>query len=257
MRYTNLIMLLLLIAPVLASDLAREQRIAAELQDSIQVGYPTWLNTGQSEFFAIHTESTLPRIHGGLIILHGIGSNPNRNDVVFPLRSQLPESGWETLSIQLPTAAPDAPSETYRMLIPEAFPRIAAAVGFLRQRGVERIALVGHSWGGKVALEYLAHGPVENIEALVAVGLSASKEQPVTGTLAALQKVKLPILDIYGSQDLEPVLTTAEARTIAARRAENSGYQQLQVPGADHFFNGLDDQLVQRVRAWLHKTLVE
>jgi hypothetical protein len=28
------------------------------------------------------------------------------------------------------------------------------------------------------------------------------------------------------------------------------------VPGADHFFNGLEDVLVQRVRAWLQRAIV-
>lgn len=250
-------LLLLLVAPALASDLARERRIAEELEDSILVGYPLKLSAGEVEFFAIHTESTSPKLQGGLIILHGFGANPNWNDVVFPLRSQLPESGWETLSIQLPIAAPDAPRESNQALIPEAFPRITAAIEFFRQRQIDNVSLVGHSLGARMGLEYLAAEPDKKIKALVAVGLSATKEQPVTGTLAALQKVKLPILDMYGSQDLEPVLATVEARANEARRAGNEDYRQIEVTGADHFFSGLDDQLVQRVRAWLAKTLTE
>lgn len=256
MRYTIAVLVLALLArSSFATDLSREQRIALELEDSIMVGYPLRLNAGELAFFAIHTESATARLLGGVIILHGFGANPNWNDVVFPLRSQLAESGWETLSIQMPVAAPDAPEGIDQALIPEAFPRINAAIDFFRQRGIDYIALVGHSLGARMGLEYLLNDAGQPVSAVVAVGLSASREKPISGTLLALQKLKLPILDIYGSQDIEPVLSTVTARATEARRAENPQYRQLQVPGADHLFSGLDDELVQRVRAWLQKTV--
>lgn len=250
-------LLVLFTGSLSASDLNREQRIALEIEDALLVGYPLRLNSGELTFFAIHNESASERFIGGAIILHGRGANPNWVDVVYPLRTELPESGWETLSIQMPVAAPDAPDERYQELIPEAFPRISAAVEFLRQRQVENIVLVGHSLGARMALEYLASEPSPDVRALVAVGLSADREKPDAGTLLALQKVKLPILDIYGSRDIEPVLSTVAERAAKARRAGNRDYRQLEVPGADHFFNGLDNELVQRIRAWLQKTIAE
>ncbi|MCB1828580.1 MAG: alpha/beta fold hydrolase [Gammaproteobacteria bacterium] len=255
-RYTGwIVVLMLLVGSSSASDLARERRIALELEDAILIGSPLRLSANGSEFFAIHAESAAAQLLGGVILLHGSGANPNWHDVVFPLRAQLPESGWETLSIQLPIAAADVPEGSDQALIPEAFPRILAALEFFRQRGVENVALVGHSLGAQMGLEYLANDPTQGVKALVAVGLSARRDIPVTGTLLALQKVKLPILDIYGSRDIEPVLATVNARAIEARRADNPDYRQLEVPGADHFFTGLDDQLVQRVHAWLQKTV--
>jgi len=257
-RYHVLLLVLILMSGSLAaSDLAREQRIAQEIEDSILIGYPIRLKAKALEFLAIHTESSSARLFGGAIILHGRGANPNWNDVVRPLRSELPESGWETLSIQLPVAAPDAPEGSYQALIPEAFPRIAVAIEFFQQREVENIVLVGHSLGARMGLEYLANESSKDISTLVAVGLSANRQKPATGTLLALQKVKLPILDIFGSQDIPPVLLTVNARAIEARRADNSNYRQLEIPGADHFFRGLDASLVQRVRAWLQRVISE
>lgn len=258
MRYVFVVLVLALLTGALpASDLAREQRIALEVEDAILVGYPLRLQTNELEFFAIHTESASERLLGGAIILHGRGANPNWMDVVYPLRTELVESGWETLSIQMPVAATDAPEGSYQALVAEAFPRIDAAIQFLRQRQVEVIVLVGHSLGARMALEYLAKDTGQHVSAIVAVGLSASREKPASGTLLALQKVKLPILDIYGSQDIEPVLSTATERASEARRAENRDYRQVEVLGADHFFSGLDDELVKRVRAWLQRTISE
>ena len=258
MRHAGLVIVLMLLwGSLSASDLVREQRIALELEETILVGYPLRLSTGELEFFAIHTESDSERIFGGAVILHGRGANPNWQDVVFPLRSRLAESGWETLSIQLPIAAPDEPEASTQALVAEAFPRIKAAIEFFRQRQIENIVLVGHSLGARMGIEYLASEPSQNVRALVAIGLSGDNEKPVagTGTLLALQKVKLPILDIYGSQDIESVLSTVTARATEAQRADNRDYRQLEVPGADHLFSGLADELVQRVRAWLRKTV--
>ena len=257
-RYTiAIIVLVLLSTSSPASDLAREQRIALELEDAILTGYPLRLQSGQLTFFAIHTESASEKLLGGAILLHGRGANPNWIDVVYPLRTKLPESGWETLSIQLPITAPGAPEEGYQALIPEAFPRIDAAIEFLRQRQIKNIVLLGHSLGARMALEYLANNADQAVAAVVAVGLPASRDKPVSGTLLALQKVKLPLLDIYGSQDIGPVLSTLTERAAEARRAQNSDYRQIEVPGADHFFSGLDDELVQRVRAWLNRVIAD
>ncbi|MCB1761554.1 MAG: alpha/beta fold hydrolase [Gammaproteobacteria bacterium] len=256
MKLCNLALIVLLAALAGAaggSDLLREERIAKEIEETILSGYPLRLRADGIEFLAIHRESAVAQRRGGVVILHGRNANPDWHGVIHPLRSQLPDSGWETLSIQLPVTSLDAPEESYQALISESFPRIASAINFYQQRGVERIALIGHSLGVRMALEFLAANPDVRVRAVVAVGMSASRSTPVSGNLLALQKVNLPILDIYGSSDFDAVLTTAPLRLAEAHRAGNQAYRQLEVPGADHFFSGLDDLLVQRVRAWLQR----
>jgi pimeloyl-ACP methyl ester carboxylesterase len=177
-------------------------------------------------------------------------------DVINPLRSRLPEYGWKTLSIQLPIAAADASDWVYRELIPEAFPRITAALEHLKRQGVTNIVLIGHSLGARMGVEYLAQGAPAELRAFVAIGLSADNSIadsgiPDSGTLGALKKLRLPLLDIYGSRDIDPVLNSVAARSAASRQAENGAYRQTRIDGADHFFNGLNDTLVAEVRAWL------
>jgi pimeloyl-ACP methyl ester carboxylesterase len=91
------------------------------------------------------------------------------------------------------------------------------------------------------------------VVAFVAVGTPTTTEDPEKGVLGALQKINLPILDIYGSRDLNPILDSVKARLRAASKAENSGYQQVEIQGADHFFKGVEDDLLARVRAWMGK----
>jgi pimeloyl-ACP methyl ester carboxylesterase len=165
----------------------------------------------------------------------------------------LPEHGWEILSLQMPVAPTGAATWSYDSLIPEAAPRITAAIEFLKQRKIEKIVLVGHSMGARMGLEAIAAKAPKEVIALVAVGVPTKVEEPEAGVLGALQKIKLPILDIYGSRDLPLVLESVKARLRAARKLENSSYQQVEIEGADHFFTGVEDDLLARARAWMGK----
>ena len=68
-------------------------------------------------------------------------------------------------------------------------------------------------------------------------------------------RIQLPTLDIYGQNDLDAVVGTAPARVKAALGGGNQGYNQVQVPGADHFFEGEDGALLDTVTQWLDQTL--
>jgi pimeloyl-ACP methyl ester carboxylesterase len=235
-----------------ASDLIREHRIAEQIEDAILVGEPLRLEAGELEFMAIHTDAETDPPKGGVIILHGRGAHPDWVDVVQPLRSELPEFGWETLSLQMPVAASDAGDGAYRALVPEAFPRIEAGVKYFKDRGLANILLLGHSLGGRMAVDYVATEGAGEIKALVVVGLSIHKDEN-GAALRSLEKIDLPVLDIYGSRDLDAVHKTAKERANAARRAGNTAYRQMEVQGGDHFFNGLSKNLVTRVRAWIDR----
>ncbi len=246
-----LLLLFCSVAP--ASDLARERRIAEQIEDAILVGEPVQLRAGDLSFLAIHAPANTDSTRGAVILLHGMGANPDWTDVIQPLRSELPDRGWETLSLQMPVASSDAPPKEYLALIPEAGPRIGAAVGFLKQGGVSDMVLIGHSLGARMGAEYLAQGAAPEIRAFVAIGISARKDRPNSGTLGALQGIGIPVLDIYGSRDLDSVLQSAAARTAAARKANNSDYRQTEIAGADHFFHGLEDTLMAQVHAWISR----
>jgi pimeloyl-ACP methyl ester carboxylesterase len=248
-----IISVLLLTEASLASDLVREQRNAYEIRKNLVVGKAIDLKAGEQEFLAIHGESGSGDIKGAVILLHGMGSNPAWAAVVQPLRIGLTGHGWETLSLQMPLAPVGAASGAYEALIPEAAPRIAAAIAFLKQRKIKKIVIIGHSLGARMGLEALAAGLPKEVIAFVAVGAPTRKDESDTGVIGALKKIKLPILDIYGSRDLPSVMIGAKARELAARQAENDGYLQTEITGADHFFLGMEDGLLARVRSWIGK----
>ncbi len=245
--------LFLLGAAALASDLVLEQKNAIEIKESLVVGKVISLKAGDQEFLAIHAEADIAEPKGAAILMHGMGGNPAWSPVVQPLRIGLPEHGWEILSLQMPVAPTGAAAWAYDPLIPEAAPRVAAAVEFLKQREIEKIVLVGHSMGARMGLEAIASNLPKEVIAFAAVGTPTNTEDPETGVLGALKKIKLPILDIYGSRDLSSVKDSAKDRLRAAHKAENSAYEQVEIQGADHFFLGLEDSLLARVRGWMGK----
>ncbi|MBV1913474.1 MAG: DUF3530 domain-containing protein, partial [Cycloclasticus sp.] len=68
----------------LSSNLEREKRIAESVQDSIIIGEVISLKTADAEFIGLlsNEEPVTPR--GSIIILHGMGSNPNAPHIVYP-----------------------------------------------------------------------------------------------------------------------------------------------------------------------------
>jgi pimeloyl-ACP methyl ester carboxylesterase len=243
-----------------AADLVREARIASQIQDAILEGEVVWLQAGEARFLAIYTPASTPDTRGAAVLLHGSNAHPDWMDVIYPLRTQLPAHGWATLSIQLPVTAPDAPPDSWQQNLPLAAPRIAAAAAWLKQKQLSPLVLIGHSLGARMGTDYLGGlygAPDPAFQAFVAIGLSADPAKPDTGALKALRQIRLPVLDLYGQRDLAGVIASAAARQRAGQLAGTADftpdYTQVQVPGADHFFHGLDNLLVSRVRAWLSR----
>ena len=247
---------LLILLPALntaASDLMRERRIANQISDAILEGEPLWLEAEGVRFLAIHTPVTSGQPLGGVILLHGMGAHPDWADVIHPLRVALPEQGWETLSIQLPVAAHDTDAKDYQALIPDAAPRLQAAIAHFRPRQTKNLALVGHSLGARMGLAFLARDKSLEIQAFVAIGLptpAVTRENPV---LMAIAQLDLPMLDLYGSRDHASVILGAKRRQAAASGADRGNYRQDRVEGADHFFTGLNGTLEKHVGAWLRR----
>ncbi len=225
--------------------------MADRIEASLKIGQATRLKGAGTDFFAVHTEADKDAILGGIILLHGIGAHPDWEDVINPLRTKLSTHGWETLSLQMPTAGPGATIDEHVALVPEAFPRIDAAIDFFKGRKIKNIVVIGHSQGAHTALIYLGEKKPKDIKAFVAVSLSvdAKDEKAIT----ALKSIKQPILDIYGSLDNLDVMNGSRLKRQSARHAGNQGYRQTELLGANHFFIGRSDTLVLRIRGWLNK----
>ena len=234
-----------------ASDLAKEKRWANQVVDAILDGEAVWLDDGHSEFLGIYTDAA-DESDRSVIVMHGTGIHPDWQQVVQPLRVGLTEHGWNTLSIQMPILPNEAEYPEYAPLYDEVAPRIDAAIRYLKDNGSKHIVLIGHSQGASMAAYYLTTSK-QPIEGFVAIGMAAFADDPRMDSTLSLKKIHVPVLDLYGSADLEVVLKSVDKRSAAAKQAGNTDYTQLKINGANHFYDGHEDELVDTVSNWLNR----
>ena len=238
-----------MVSVVCASDLEKEKRWADQVVDALLDGEALYLNDGRGEFLAIETEGVSGNGRKAAIVMHGTGVHPNWPTVVLPLRVGLTESGWHTLSIQMPVLANEAEHAEYAAIYDWVPGRIDAATAYLRDKGFETIVLIAHSQGATMTAFYLSR-PHAKVDGFVAIGMSAGITGGPMDTLAQLPGVMTPTLDLYGSGDLPEVLASVSDRAAAAGRA-GGDYSQQEVAGADHFFDGEETELLDAVNGWL------
>lgn len=254
----NPLLLILIISawliPATASDLAKEKRWREQISDSLLVGEAIDLKTGDTPFLGIFTPADNGTTERAAIIVHGTGVHPDWPDVIYPLRSELPEHGWSTLSIQMPVLANDASLKDYLPLFDEVAPRLNAAIRYLREQGNKTVVVIAHSLGASMAARFVADNAKAGVDGLVVIGMGVIEIDAKMNAALALETIKIPVLDIYGSRDMENVLTTRSERARAATLgAKNGDYRQMAVEGGDHFFVGVEDELVRRIRGWLKR----
>lgn len=230
-----------------ASDIEKEARWAEQIVDFLIDGEAEWLQADDHEFLGIYTEAD-DESSKAIIVVHGIGVHPDWTQVIKPVRVEMAGRGWNTLSIQMPVLHNEATYEDYLPTYPGVPPRFKAAEAFLRDLGMTEIVIVAHSHGATQTSYYLSRND-HGIKAFVAVGMQATQKDDDINSAKSLESINIPVLDLYGSKDLEGVLATTELRQQSS--AHNPGYQQMVTEGAEHFYDGFEDELIESVSAWL------
>ncbi|HIM58396.1 MAG TPA: DUF3530 family protein, partial [Gammaproteobacteria bacterium] len=207
-------------------DYAKEARWSSFIEDGLMDGDVVWIKNADREFLSILTDSE-SESNKFAIVMHGLGVHPDWTDVIQPLRLSLTEQGYHTLSIQLPVLANGADGKQYDALNEDSDKRIQAAIDYIKSMGKSADLLVAHSRGTTMATHYLAGHLQHPFKKFVAVGMNG-------GSTPYLSDITIPILDLYGTEDIDPVLTSVKQRQAAS--SHNTRYSQKQIKG-DHFFN--------------------
>jgi pimeloyl-ACP methyl ester carboxylesterase len=221
-----------------AADYAREERWAREIVPSLVVGDAVYLATPARE--RVLAILTIPSgaVAGGVVVVHGLGVHPDWG-LIGGLRTRLADAGYVTLSVQMPVLAATATRDDYVPTLPEASERIAAAVAFLRAKGVRKIAIVSHSLGASMANAFLAQTSSPAIDAWAPIGMF--------GAFAAAPKE--PVLDVVAEREIALVSASAPARSETLPKDRCS--RQITIAGADHYFEERQEELVAAIAAFL------
>lgn len=229
-------------APAISADYAREKNWANEVTPSVMTGDPVWLElSGGHKFLTLFTEAGEAK--AGVIVVHGMGVHPDWG-LIGPLRQNLPDKGYATLSIQMPVLQADAKGDAYPPTFDEAAERIKVAIEFMQAKGYKKIVVASHSMGSRMTAHFLKNNAGAPLAAWVAIGAPAALD---------FGKLKFPVLDLYGENDLPQVIATAKDRAKGLKSQPKSA--QKIAPKADHFFNGKDTLLLEMVQGWLDQTL--
>lgn len=255
---------MLLIAPLFAlitvpvqaaslSDRAKEKRWEQQIVPDLMVGDAIKLNAGGVNFLALYTPPANGKSKGAVIILHGNGVHPAWPAVIEPLRTELPEHGWHTLSLQMPILPNGAVDKDYIPLFPEVPARIQTGVDFLKKKGIKHIVLTGHSLGTTMATYYLADArdPVVDTLVLISGGPGVITDRRMNEVVNLGRVRGVSVLDIYGTEDFPYVVDTVIKRKTLDLEKNGGHYTSLAIKGADHFYRDAEPALVQKFVQWI------
>ncbi len=228
-----------------AQDYEREKRWSDEVVPGLVVGDATWIDgPGGRRFLGIYTEAASPR--GSLLLVHGIGVHPDHG-VIGTLRTALSDTGYSTLSIQMPVLGADATPKDYAVLYPDAVARVRAAAAWLGGKGRGPMVLASHSLGSAMSSAYYQDTAGAPFAAWVCMGLS--------GPFGSMRNVRVPVMDVFGENDLPSVLRADWRRRMTVESMPGS--RQVRVAGADHFYAGREKQLVAAIDTFIREQVLK
>ena len=248
--YFGPILFLLCSSPLIAGNEQREARLVEEIQANLFDGDVISLGSGDEQFAAVEMLSEdSPR--GGIILMHGRGFHADWPENIGPLRVGLSEAGWQTLSLQLPVLEKTAKYFDYLPVLPEAGPRLDAAIAYLSEQGLSPIILLAHSCGAHMAMLWLESSKGKGIDGFVGIGVGATDyKQPMQHPFP-FASLDIPVLDIYGENDFPAVHRLAPRRLALMTQGGNAKSEQIMLPGADHYFVDHPDEMTSAISNWL------
>ena len=227
-----------------AQDHEREARWATETLATLVDGEAVRLTQSNGHQFLGLWLPARQQPRGAVIIAHGRGWAPDY-DLYGVLRVKLAESGYSTLSIQMPVLPSSAKLGDYFPTYGDAAERFSLAADWLRARGNKKLALVSHSLGATMANHYLISRGDPKVDAWVFIGIINGLED--------MFRIQIPVLDIYGSLDWSVTIVGADERRKQILRIPGS--RQVVVEGAMHFFEDRQDVLNRAIVTFLDDVL--
>ena len=244
------ILFLLFSGSLIASDELREARLVEEIEANLFDGEVISLDSGDAKFAAVEMIPEDSPI-GGVILMHGRGFHADWPENIGPLRVGLSEAGWQTLSLQLPVLEKTAKYFDYLPVLPEAGPRLDAAIAYLSEKGISPIILLAHSCGAHMAMLWLESSKGEGIGGFVGIGMGATDyKQPMQHPFP-FASLDIPVLDIYGENDFPAVHRLAPQRLALMTQGGNAKSEQIMLPRADHYFVDHPDEMTSAISNWL------
>lgn len=257
------------------------QSIESILENARPPSEAVWLEVANEKIPGIFVEEQTGTRQGAAVIVHDLAMHPDWPEIIGPLRSQLPAAGWTTISISPPALRANSLPDDPAPVLEATAAAISAALKQLAEKGYQNVAIIGLGMGAATAAAFLANTAGHGVDAFIGINMAAApRNAPAVDVASHLEKISLPILDIYGEFAPATVVDSAAMRALAAKKSgaaaranqnldpfkrsavaqspfgERSGfiaYRQIVVPGAGPAFLGTEDILVKRIVGWLRR----
>jgi len=226
-----------------AQDYEREARWAKETLATLVDGEAVQIEQKNGhKFLGLYMPA--PKPLGAVIVAHGRGWGPDF-ELYGVLRTTLAEAGYSTLSIQLPVLPGTAKIGDYLPMFPDSSERFALAAEWLHAKGFKKVAIVSHSLGATMANQYLITTPDPAVDAWVFISIINGLED--------MFRIKIPVLDVYGTLDWQVTRYGGEERRTQILKV--AGSEQVVIQGAEHFFERQTDELTRVIASFLGRVM--
>lgn len=253
------------------------------------------LTVAEQDINATFLEETLGEPHGAIVLFHDQGEDLESRGIITPLRHELLQYGWSTLSVTLDypftpniilAIEPETDASTENASAPisnddaastETAP--SANTDLAKTDDVKKdeppvLPPIANKQRIEAAVEFLKAKDIKRIiflghgtGGMVAIDSLVTISTPISALILVgtprlanndeFKAFKQPILEIYGDQDLEGVAAAVKNRKVVMKRSDNIRYTSREIIGANHVFYGLEPMLISTVRGWLHATFVK
>jgi hypothetical protein len=102
-----------------------------------------------------------------------------------------------------------------------------------------------------MVMAWIDEGRFRDIDAYVGIGMGATDYKQPMSKAFPLDKMSIPILDVYGGDEYPAVLNGAAERLKLIELGGNKKSKQLSVPNANHYFTDEGEALLKVVSDWL------
>ena len=184
-----------------------------------------------------------------VLFLHGRGLSPNEQDLAYPVRVTMSDL-YNTYSLQLPVLKKQSTYLEYTKIFYDSDERILSALEHIHKKN-NKIIIIAHSCGVHMLMSFIQNKNLsKNISSLVLIGSGAVDKGQKLIYEYPYDKIKIPILDLFGESDFNLVLKTASKRKQLIKETSLKS-QQIKIKSSDHYHTDNSVGVITSVKKWL------
>ena len=157
---------------------------------------------------------------------------------------------YNSYSLQLPVLKKQSTYLEYTKIFYDSDERISSAIKYIFDKN-KKVIIIAHSCGVHMLMSYIKNKNLsKDISSLVLIGSGAVDKGEKVIYEYPYDKIKVPILDLYGENDFDLVLKKSVERNEYIKK-NNTKSQQIKIKSSNHYHADNSNQVITFVKKWL------